>query len=496
MKLNRNLNNQEIAKLLKAISAAFEVKNGNLFKIAAYDRAAVAVEHSTSEMKDLWDDGKLEDVPGIGKSIAAHLDELFRTGRIKHFEKVMKGLPPAMFQLINVPGVGPKTAYKLCKHLHIVREKDAFLKLKVAARTGKIRKIEGFGQESEKDILEGLASLDRREGRMLLPVAMELAQKVIKYLEAGEKIGLKIDPLGSLRRMAATVGDIDLAVATHDPKAALDKFLKFPETKKIVASGSNTARIIHRSGRQIDLKTMDPNAYGALLQHFTGSKQHNIHLREIAQKKNLSLSEYGIKRRIQNSKFKIQNYRTEEEFYKALGMEWIPPELREDTGELEAAQRGKLPQLIELTEIKGDLHTHSNFPIEESHDPGMDSMEKMIRVASDLRYEYLGFAEHNPSQSQHSEKEIINLIRSKKEAIDHLNYSRVNKLLKGVLNGLEVDIKPSGEIALPEKAINLLDYLIVSIHSSFGFDRGQMTKRVLRALSYPKVKIFSDFACT
>ncbi len=497
MKIKKNWDNIAIAKILSDVSAAYEVKGGNTFKVAAYDRAAAAIEHATSEIKDLWDEGKLEEIPGVGESISSHLDLLFRKGDVPHFRKVMKGLPPAMFELLDIQGIGPKTALKLCQALKINNPTNAILTLKKAALKGKIREIEGFAEQSEKDILEGIGRVNRAEKRMILPFAWELAEKVIDYMISG-KVGIRIDHLGSLRRMAATVGDIDLAIATDEPEKAIKWFLDFPEAEEKIISGANTARIIHRSGRQIDLKTMAPEAYGALLQHFTGSKQHNIHLREIAQKKGMSLSEYGVKPRFSGQKGsgKIKKYASEEAFYKAIGMEWIPPELREDTGEIEAALRqaqGKpsgLPKLVELSDIKGDLHLHSSFPIEESHDPGQDSPQDMLEAAEKMGYEYIGLSEHNPSQSQHTSEDIYSLLKKKKDMIEELNSSRTNKLLKHVFNGLEIDIKPNGELAIPSQGINLLDYVIVSVHSNFQISREKMTKRILRALSYPKVKIF------
>ncbi len=487
----KSMNNREIAKLLRAVAAAYEVKKGNKFKVMAYDRAAVAAEHATSELKDLWDDGKLQEVPGIGKNIASHLDELFRTGKVRHFEEVMRGLPPAMFELLDIPGIGAKKAHKLCKSLKIFEPKTAVEDLEKAAKEGKIAQIEGFGEESQKDILEGILAFRQgqiKENRMTLPYADAMAQKIISYLKKSPA-SLRVDPLGSLRRRVATIGDVDIAVTTLKPEEVIAWFVGYPEVKKAVEKGPSGATVLLKNGRQVDLRVQNPKAYGAMLQYFTGSKQHNIHLRELALKMGLSLSEHGIKK-IKTKKLKLKTFSTEEEFYRALGLPWIPAELREDTGEIEAAQRGKLPKLIEVSDIRGDLHMHSNFPIEESHDPGQDSMEKMIETAAGLGYEYIGFTEHNPSQSQHRPETIISLIKRKKEAIDKINYSRTKKLLKWIFNGLEIDIKPNGELAIPKEGLELLDYGIASVHSNFRMSREEMTKRVLNALSYPKIKIF------
>lgn len=478
--------NRQVANLLKAVSAALEIKNQSQFRIIAYDRAATAIEHATSEVKDLWDQGQLQSLPGIGKNIASHLDELFKTGKVKHFEKLMKNLPPAMFELLEIPGIGAKTAWKLCEKLKIKNTQTAVTDLKKAAQEGKIRVIEGFGEDSEAKIIQGIEEFQRREGRILLPRAWESAHQLIEYLKK-EKAVVKIDSLGSLRRMVSTVGDIDIAVATAQPQKVINHFLAYPKKKRTIEAGQTTASLLLQSGHSVDLMTKPPSAYGALLQHFTGSKHHNIRLREIAMKKGLSLSEYGIKS--QKSK-KIKEFPDEKSFYQALGMDWIPPELRENSGEIEAAQKGKLPQLIKQADLKGDLHLHSDFPLEPSHDLGANSPEQIIQKARQLGYQYLAFSEHNPSQSQHTPDQIISILKRKKERIDKLksSNSKITQKIK-VFNSLEIDIKPNGELALPEKAFATLDFAIASVHASFRLEKKKMTQRVLRALKHPKVKI-------
>jgi DNA polymerase (family 10) len=507
MRIYREMTNLEVARLLRAVAAAYQIKNEekNRFRIIAYQRAADAIEHLSSEVKDLWDDGKLEEVAGIGKNIAKHLDEIFRTGNSKHFKTIMKGLPLAMFNLMDVPGIGAKTAYKLAKELNLPY-KNPLKALEKAAKAGKIAVIDGFGPDSQSDILRALEEVKRRTGRLLLPYADKIASQVIEWVKK-DKAVKKIDPLGSLRRKASTIGDIDIAVATDNPKESLNHFIKYPKTKRVLEKGVRTASIIVTGGVQIDLMTQSPKAYGALLQHFTGSKHHNIALREYALKKGFSLSEYGIKKfKIKNEKFKIKKsklikFKDEESFYKFLGMEWIPPELREDTGEIQAALNGKLPQLVELKDIKADLQIHSSFNIETSHDLGESSMEELVQKANKLGYEYLAFTEHNPSQSGHNKKQIINIVKRKKEEIDKLNYSLVKsdtrlretsaRQVKKVFNSLEIDILPNGKLAVPNKALVLLDFVIVSVHSSFRQDRKKATKRILAALAHPKVKILA-----
>lgn len=492
------MTNREIAELLRSIAAAYIVRGEDRFRVMAYQRAAESVDHATSEVKDLWDDGKLKELAGVGSAIASHLDELFKTGRVKHFDEVKSGLPPAMFALLDIPGIGPKTAFRLCQELQLKEEKTAISQLEKAASGGLIRKIEGFGSESEKRILSGLKALKRgqtKEKRMLLPYAFALAKEVIEYLAECPAV-IRADPLGSLRRMVATIGDIDIAASTKNPKDVIRHFINYSKIRRVLSRGEEAlARVILQSGRQVDLRLQQPEAYGAMLQYFTGGKSHNIALREYALQKGFSLSEHGIKN-LRDTDKKVKKYAAEEDFYRDLGLKWIPPELRENIGEIEAALRsaqgkpGGLPELVNSGDIKGDLHVHSNFPIETSHDEGENSPEEILAKAKDLGYEYLGFAEHNPSVSQHSKYKIIDILKRKQEVIEHLKYSRVNKIFVNPINGLEIDIKADGTLAVPEEGLVLLDYVIASIHSSFNLSREEMTARVLRALDHPKVRIF------
>ena len=486
MKTSKEMNNLQIAELLRAVAAAYELKDAdrNKFRIIAYQRASDAIEHASSELKDLWDDAKLDEVPGIGKSIAEHLDELFRTGKSKHFEAVMKGLPPAMFEFMELPGVGAKTGFKLAKELGIKNKKE----LEKAAKSGKIAKLEGFGEESQGKILTALEESKGKTRRMLLPYAKNIADGIIAWMKEDRAVE-QINTLGSLRREAATVGDIDIAVASNKPDEVLTRFTKYPKATRVIEKGDRTASIIVPSDIQIDLMVQPPEAYGALLQHFTGSKHHNIALREYAIKHGMSLSEYGIKVRGKPEKFA-----SEQAFYKKLGMDWIPPELREDSGEIESALSHKLPVLVELADIKADLQIHSSFDIETSHDIGASTMEEVIQKADTLNYEYIAFTEHNPSKSRHNDKQIIDLLMRKRKAVDKLNYSFVKsrcKSIQKVFNSLEIDILPDGGLPVPDEGMATLDFALVSIHSSFDLPREKMTLRVLKALEHPKVRVFA-----
>lgn len=451
--------NLEIAKLLRSVSAAYQIKDpeGARFKIIAYDRAATAVEHLSSEIKDLYDEGKLDEIPGIGKSIASHLSELFEKGWSSHFEEVMKGIPKQVFALMDLPGIGPKTAIKLVEKLGLQEEENPILALEKAAREGRIAKIEGFGEESQSDILQAIAQ-SKTQKRMLLSYASGIAERVVEWLR-GEAAVLKVDVLGSLRRQVSTIGDIDIAVASEKPSLVIERFISFPQVKRVIERGEKTSSILLPSNVQVDLMVTSLSYYGSLLQHFTGSKHHNIALREFALKKGYSLSEYGIKKR---GKGRIKRFTDEESFYNFLGLDYIPPELREDTGEIEAALEHKIPILVELSDVKGDLQIHSNFDTETSHDLGESSMEELVIRASELGYEYIALTDHNPSKSRHSKKEIIEIVKRRSERIavlnnnlirikeEQLNYSNKEARYAGVkkvFNSLEIDILPNGELS-------------------------------------------------
>ena len=376
-----------------------------------------------------------------------------------------------------------------------------------------------MGADSQQAILKSIKEVKGRTRRLLLPYASQIAEELTEWLKKSSYV-VRADALGSLRRKASTVGDIDIAAATDEPKKVIEHFAKYPKATRVLEKGVRTASIIVPGDRQIDLMVESPSAYGALLQHFTGSKHHNIALRELALKRELSLSDYGIKPlrgKAKSSKLKAQRYNsklkvyqipTEEKFYEILGMDWIPPELREDGGEIEASLSKKLPTLVELSDIKCDLQIHSSFDIETSHDLGESSMESIVKKANVLKYEYLAFTEHNPSKGKHNERQILRLIEKKREAIDKINYSirKLNKKvihrgktplrqgyegLRKVFNSLEIDILPNGKLPVPDKALQLLDFALVSIHSSFKLPRAEMTKRVVYALEHPKVKIFA-----
>ena len=498
------MTNLEIAELLRKVAAAYQILNENRFRIIAYQRAADSIEHLTSELKDYWDDHKLGEVSGVGSTIAEHLDELFKTGKASHWESVFAKVPSGVFPLLLVPGIGPKKAYALVTELKLGGEKTVIADLEKAAKAGKIAHMEGFGEKSQTVILEAIEIFKRgqiKENRMPLPAADAIATEIIAHLKAGGHV-IRADVLGSLRRSVSTIGDIDIAVATDKPELVLSHFVTFPH-QKLVDHGTRGATLLLHNGRQVDLRVQDEKSYGAMLQYFTGSKNHNVRLREYALRQGKSLSEHGIK---DVKTGKIHAYDTEEAFYKAVGLPWIPPELREDKGELDAAINKKLPRLVDLSDIKGDLHMHTSYDLSSSHDVGKNPFSDHLDKALALGYEYIGISDHNPGLSNHTEKEIVSIMKRRKEDYEHAYTSWLNSVHKRdikssnkdkIINRIqyflmcEVDILTDGKLALPDKAFDYVDAVVVSLHSGFTQSREVVTERIIKALTAnPKVRIF------
>lgn len=482
-----DISNTKLAKILRNVAASYTILGiGNIFQIRAYENAADSVEHSTSEIQDLWQEGRLEEVPALGEKIRGYLDELFRSGKVKHFEDVEKNIPKVVFELLDIPGVGPKTAQKIAEE-GIKSIGD----LKIQIKTGSLVK-KGFSAKLAQNIMEGLREVGSRSGRMLLPYAFVQAEKILKYIKSSKDV-IDAHPLGSLRRMVGTIGDLDFSASSLKPAKVVDHFCKMPGLSRILDEGEFKATVVLQSGLQLDLLVGKPKSYGALLQHFTGSKNHNIHLRTLSLEKGYSLSEYGVKK-VQSSKLKVKSgrlipTRTEEEFYKLLGMDAPPPEIREDRGEIEAALAHTLPNLVKVEDIKSDLHLHSNFPIKSpSHAPGGDSIEEIIKKAQELGYQFVGISDHPPGFTTSSKEETISWVQRRTKFIQNIK-SRTKNIR--VLNGLEIDILGDGTLSVPNEALDMLDYCIAGIHSGHRGSKEVITHRLLSALSNPFVNIIA-----
>ncbi len=490
----KSFTNQEIAKLLRHVAAAYTIQNEAKFRfqILAYQKAADSIESSTAEIKDLLQDNALDKLDGVGTSIKGHITELFNKGHLEYFDSILEKVSPALFPLLDVPSFGPKKAFKLVEAFGLTDPKTVLEDVYSVAKEGKIAPLDSFGEKSQSDIIRAIDEYKlgkTKSSRMILAMAMEISENMLSYLKKDTNV-LEAYTLGSLRRMKSTTGDIDIAVSSNNPSAVLDHFNAYPYKDRVIERGDITSSIILSGNKQIDLMVLKPEMMGSLLQHFTGSKEHNVHLREYALKKGLSLSEKGVKLKDGT----LKTFNNEEKFYNFLGLDWIPPELRENQGEIEAALRqaqGKqpgLPKLVELKDIRGDFHIHSNYPIEPSHDLGHNTMQEMIDRAKELKYEYIGFSEHNPSVGNHSNEQIFSILEKRREKIEQLKES--NKSIH-IINLLEVDILANGKLAIDDKALELTDMVIVSIHSSFRTPKKEMTKRILSGLSHPKAKILA-----
>lgn len=483
------MDNKNIAKLLRNIAAAYSIKDENKhkFQIIAYQKASDTIANLNAELKDLFLENQINNLPGIGSSMKEHLDELFRNGKVTYFEEILSDISPAVFPLLDIPSFGPKKAYKIVDHFNLKNESTVIEDVKKLALEDKIAQLPTFGVKSQADILRAITEYRKgttKSTRMVLPYAMELAEKVLEYLRKSPDV-IEAHPLGSLRRMKETVGDIDISASSKKPKTVIDHFINYPNTSRIIEKGDVSASILVNGGKQVDLMIQSPESYGSLLQHFTGSKDHNVALREYALKKGLSLSEYGIK---SQGKPEIIKFKNETDFYNYLGLDFIPPEIRENKGEINLSLSQRLPRLVEPADIHGDLHLHSNFPIEPSHDLGGNSFKEMRDKANSLGYEYIGFSEHNPSISKHSSIEIYNLLIKRDETIEQVSSS--NSFIR-LIKLLEVDILASGKLALDDKSLDLLDGVIVSIHSSFSMSEDDMTTRIINGLSHKKAKILA-----
>ncbi len=518
MKNLKSVSNSDLAELLRSVAAALELSPGdNNFRIIAYQRAADSIDHASSQIHDLWQAGKLNTLSGVGETLESYLDELFRTGRVSHFVKILRGFPPALYVLLKVPGIGPKSAYKLCKALGLSRAHTAISKLTKAARHGQVARIAGFGEGTQTAILRGISEFQRRSRRLLLNQAEAIADSLREWLRKLPNIQ-NLEVLGSYRRRVSTVGDLDIAVSSDNPEQVLNHFTAYPQKSRILQIGDTKASLVLPDDHQVDLMVQSPASFGSLLQHFTGSKHHNIALREYAQKKGLSLSEYGIKilnnklfpspshRHDQreklgeglgvryNKSLKLYQFSSETAFYNFLGLDYIPPELREDNGEIQAAKSHQLPHLISLADIRGDLHVHSNLDLQPSHDLGQSSLMEIADRAAGLGYQYIGLSEHNPAVSAHSQHQIMELIKTKSYQITEFNQASEKhheKNLPYLFNALEIDILADGNLAVPDTCLDLLDYAVVAIHSSFSQSKKVVTQRVIQGLSHPKVRFLA-----
>ena len=461
------MKNKELADLFEKMADILEFKGENPFKISAYRKASRVLGDLTQDIGEIAESGKLKDVPGIGEGMAQKIVEYLKTGKIAKYEEIRKGVPDELIGIMDIPGMGPKTL----SLIHREKGIGNLSQLEKAVEDGSLIGLPGIGEKKVENIKRGIELLKQSKGRMNLGIAFPLAKRIVEALR--EKTGLrKIEWAGSLRRMRENIGDIDILATGPNHEKIVYAFTHLPEVKEVLASGETKASVIVEGGVQIDLRVVEEDSYGAALQYFTGSKGHNIHLRGIAKAKGIKINEYGVFK----GEKKIGG-KEEKDVYKVLGMEWIEPELREDRGEIEASQKGRLPKLVEGSEIKGDLHIHSKAS------DGTASIEEIAKAAQKRGYQYVAICDHSKSLKIARGLDESRLLKQIEE-ID-----RMNEKLKGfqILKGTEVDILTDGKLDHADKVLEKLDFVVAAIHSGFKQEKEKMTKRIVRALENPFV---------
>lgn len=469
----RRIENIEVAWIMGEIADLLEIKGENVFKIRAYRKAAKAIANLATDLGELVKDKELETVPGIGKAIAAKIEELFTDGTIQYYENLKAEIPPGLLEIVTIPGIGPKMAQQFFFTLGI----SSVDELEAAARGQKIRGLPGMGNKTELNILRGINMLRSGTGNATLGIADALAGAFVGFLNSLPDV-LYAGVAGSTRRMKEYVGDIDLVAGSGAPEKVIGLFVRHPQVKKVIAHGDTKASIVTLMGVQVDLLVVGPDQYWSALHHFTGSKEHNVRLRELAHSKGLRINEYGIFGREDG---KPEQVAGEADIYTLLGLQYIPPELREDLGEIEAAREGAIPELIELSDIKGDLHLHSDWS------DGVNSIEQMAGKAAELGYEYIAITDHSRSLG------IAGGLSAEKLAEQGGFISRLNKQTGNlaVFSGIETDILSNGDLDYPDYILADRDVVIASIHSGFRQDREKITGRVIAAMKNKHVDIIA-----
>lgn len=466
------LNNKQLADTFTLIANLVEIKGEVIYVILAYRKAAESLASLPREASEYWKEGKLREIPGVGKAIAEKIDELLSMGKLDFLEKLKQEVPESLAAWLQVPGLGPKKIALIWKALDITTLPE----LEAAAKEGKLRSLPGMGAKSEAAILEGIASLARRSGRIPLGRAYPLAQEIIRTLKGVEGV-VAAEPAGSLRRMRSTVGDLDILVAAKESAPVMEVFVKLPGVSRVLGQGETKSSIEFSDGVRAQVWVHPPEKFGTALQYATGSKDHNVQLRQIALAQGLSLSEHALTRTDGSGEILCA---TEAEVYERLGLPWIPPELREDRGEVAAAKAGKLPKLIEVKDIQADLQTHSTWS------DGKLTMLEMARAAARRGIKVIAFTDHSVSLGVTGG---LSMDDHKKQAAE---IKKIQKQLGDeilVLHATEVEIKADGALDYPDEFLASLDLVLASLHTSLRQPREKVTERLLNAIRNPHVDI-------
>ena len=479
------MENTEIAKVLRDVGTLLEIDGANPFRVRAYENAARTVEPHAVPMRTMVESGaKLTDLPGIGKEMASHIQELVTTGALRVLQDLTREVPYTLVEMVRLPGVGPKRANKLWRELGV----ETIDQLVAAAKAGAVESLAGFGKKTQERIVRGIASLKKRAGRFRLAHADQLVEPLVEYMRTHEGVR-RIEVAGSYRRRMETVGDIDLLVIARDPQPVMDHFTAYERVKKIELASGTSARVMLQSGLQVNLRVLPPASYGAALQYFTGSQAHNVKLRRRAVARGLRVSEDGVFRVPEGEDPDAEDVlsgervagASEEDVYAALELAWIPPELREDRGEVEAAAGGKLPELVTLDHMRGDLQMHSTWS------DGHDGIDAMVKGCVERGYEYLALTDHSKSLAMTGGLDA-EALREQWREIDEVQAAHPEIR---ILKSQEIDILRDGSLDLADEMIEQLDVVLVSIHSLFDLPAAQQTNRILAAIRHPAVHILA-----
>lgn len=467
------MKNRQVAEIFDVMADLLDIQGANYHRVMAYRRAAENIAALGRPLEEVWHSGELESIPGIGATLAAKIDELMRTGELEAYEELKAQVPAGVVEMLRIPGIGPKSASKFWRELGI----ESIEALGRAAEAGRLRELHGFGTKTEQNILDGIESLEHRTGRTRLGDAWPLAERMLAALAEVPGV-IRAAPAGSLRRMHETVGDLDLLVASEDPVPVMKCFRQLPQVKEILVSGRTKTSVRTHEGLQVDLRVLEPQRWGTALQYFTGSQAHNIRLRGLAIEQGLSLSEYALKRE-DGSEILCDS---EDKLYRTLGLPFIPPELREDRGEINAAQEERLPDLVKLEDLRGDFQFHTTWS------DGHHSLLAMAQAAQSLGLEYALVTDHSHGLG------IVRGLDADRLREQQAEVEAVNEQLEGrfrLLAGIEVEVRGDGDLDLPNQVLAGLDVVVAAVHGGLRQSQERLTARMLQAIHNPHVDIIA-----
>lgn len=467
------MDKKEVARIFEEIAILLELKAANPFRIRAYRNAARAVLSLDEDLEKLVDEKRLTELEGIGDDLAGKITKLVRTGRLPFYEKLKKSTPSGIVEMMRVHGLGGKKIKMIYQKLKIKTVSD----LKKACELGKLSKLRGFGAKTEKNILESLGHQETYQKRHLWWDAIAVARPIVENLRRLKGVE-KAEIAGSLRRKLETIGDLDFLAATSNPKRVMDWFTNQPNVERVLGKGPTKSSVKLKGGIQADLRIVPVKQFEFALAYFTGSKEHNIKMRERSIKRGWTLSEYGLESKAKGKGpfAAMKKIVTEADIFKALGLRYIPPELRENLGEIEAAEKGKIPVLVEEKDIRGTFHNHTTAS------DGRNTLLEMVEAAQALGWDYLGIADHSKSSFQANGQSEEQLMKQVQE-IKKLN--ALGKFRSYIFAGVECDILPNGKLDFADNILKQLDYVVISVHSSLSQDEKTMTKRIIRAIESP-----------